>query len=39
MYVVRPPPAEPLPTKIKVLTEAMLAAFGAPDWDRCHSVR
>jgi DNA-binding transcriptional LysR family regulator len=38
MYVVRPPPPEPMPNKIKVLTEAMLASFGSPGWDRCSAV-
>jgi DNA-binding transcriptional LysR family regulator len=33
MHIVRPPPAEPVPMKIKVLTEIMLEKFGTPDWD------
>ena len=35
MYVVRPPPAEPVAHKIKVLTDAMIESFGKPGWDRC----
>jgi DNA-binding transcriptional LysR family regulator len=35
MYVMRPPPADPVPNKIKVLTDAMLEHFGRPDWDGC----
>ena len=37
MYVVRPPPPEPLPNKVKALTDAMLASFGTPGWDRCSA--
>ena len=36
MYVVRPPPAEPVPMKIKVLTDIMVENFGGDDWDRCR---
>ena len=39
MYVVRPPPAEPVPMKIKVLTDILLEKFGADDWDGCHLHR
>ena len=35
IYVVRPPPAEPVPMKIKVLTDIMLERFGNADWDGC----
>jgi DNA-binding transcriptional LysR family regulator len=35
MYVVRPPPAEPVAHKIKVLTDAMVESFGKPGWDGC----
>ena len=35
MYVVRPPPAEPVANKIKVLTDAMVENFGKSGWDRC----
>ncbi len=33
LYIVRPPPAEPMPNKIKVLTEIMVERFGREDWD------
>ena len=33
--MVRPPPAEPVPMKVKVLTDIMLERFGEPDWDGC----
>ncbi len=36
MYVVRPPPAEPVPMKVKVLTDIMVEKFGNPDWDACR---
>jgi DNA-binding transcriptional LysR family regulator len=35
LYVVRPPPAEPVPNKIRALTDIMLEKFGGDDWDRC----
>ena len=35
IYVVRPPPAEPVPLKVKVLTDIMLERFDDPDWDAC----
>jgi DNA-binding transcriptional LysR family regulator len=35
LYIVRPPPAEPVPAKIKALTDIMLERFGGDDWDRC----
>ena len=35
MYVVRPPPAEPVPMKVNVLTGILLERFGEPDWDGC----
>jgi len=35
IYIVRPPPAEPVPMKVKVLTDIMLERFGNPDWDAC----
>jgi DNA-binding transcriptional LysR family regulator len=35
LYVVRPPPAEPLPMKLKVLTDIMVEKFGDGDWDGC----
>lgn len=31
LYIVRPPPAEPVPMKIKVLTEIMVERFGRGD--------
>jgi DNA-binding transcriptional LysR family regulator len=39
MYVVRPPPAEPMPMKVKVLTDILLERFGDDDWDGCHLHR
>jgi DNA-binding transcriptional LysR family regulator len=36
MYVVRPPPAEPLPLKLRVLTDILVEKFGADDWDGCR---
>jgi DNA-binding transcriptional LysR family regulator len=36
LYVVRPPPAEPVAMKVKVLTDIMVEKFGAPDWDDCR---
>ncbi len=33
LYVVRPPPAEPVPRKIRVLTEIMVEKFGRAGWD------
>ncbi len=33
LYIVRPPPAEPMPNKIKALTDIMLEKFGNPHWD------
>jgi DNA-binding transcriptional LysR family regulator len=36
MYVVRPPPAEPVPHKIRVLTDLLLERFGGDDWDGCR---
>jgi DNA-binding transcriptional LysR family regulator len=35
MYVVRPPPAEPVPMKVKALTDILLEKFAADDWDGC----
>jgi DNA-binding transcriptional LysR family regulator len=35
LYVVRPPPAEPLPMKLKALTDILLDKFGDGDWDGC----
>jgi hypothetical protein len=35
LYVVRPPPAEPVPMKIRVLTEILLEKFGREGWDAC----
>jgi len=36
MYVVRPPPAEPVPMKLKVLTDILVERFGGDDWDGCR---
>jgi len=36
LYVVRPPPADPVPNKIKVLNDIMVERFGGgTDWDGC----
>lgn len=35
LYVLRPPPAEPVPHKVRVLTEIMVEHFGNDDWDHC----
>lgn len=35
MYVVRPPPADPVPLKVKALIDLMLERFGGDDWDGC----
>jgi DNA-binding transcriptional LysR family regulator len=35
LYVVRPPPAEPVPNKVRALTDIMVEKFGGDDWDRC----
>ena len=35
MYVVRPPPGEPVPRKVKVLTDILVEKFGRDDWDGC----
>ncbi|MCB1369424.1 MAG: substrate binding domain-containing protein, partial [Rhodobacteraceae bacterium] len=35
LYVLRPPPVEPVPHKIRVLTDIMLEHFGGDDWDKC----
>ena len=35
MFVVRPP-AEPVPMKVKVLTDIMVERFGSPGWDGCR---
>lgn len=37
LYVVRPPPAEPVPMKIRVLTDILVERFGGGDWDGCRS--
>jgi DNA-binding transcriptional LysR family regulator len=36
MYIVRPPPAEPVPNKIKALTDIMVERFVDPGWDSCR---
>ena len=38
LYIVRPPPAEPMPMKIKALTDIMVEKFGSDDWDGCSAV-
>jgi DNA-binding transcriptional LysR family regulator len=35
LYLVRPPPADPVPNKIRALTDIMVEKFGGDDWDRC----
>ena len=35
LYVVRPPPADPVPNKLKALTDIMVEKFGRDDWDGC----
>jgi DNA-binding transcriptional LysR family regulator len=35
LYVLRPPPAEPVAQKVRVLTDIMLEHFGNDDWDLC----
>lgn len=35
MYVLRPPPADPVPNKIKALTDLLVERFGRPNWDGC----
>ena len=35
LYVVRPPPAEPMPMKVRVLVELMVETFGGA-WDPCR---
>lgn len=37
LYVVRPPPAEPVPMKVRVLVALMLETFGA-GWSPCAEV-
>lgn len=40
LYVVRPPPAEHAPRKVRALTELMLERFGGePFWDVCYQAR
>jgi DNA-binding transcriptional LysR family regulator len=36
LYVVRTPPAEPVPMKVKALIDILLERFGADDWDGCR---
>ena len=36
MYVVRPPPAAPVPMKVQALIDIMLEKFGRDDWDTCR---
>lgn len=36
MFVVRPPPAEPVPMKVRALIDIMLEKFGRDDWDACR---
>ncbi|WP_255448321.1 LysR family transcriptional regulator [Telmatospirillum sp. J64-1] len=35
LYIVRPPPAEPVPNKVRLLTDILVEKFGNHDWDRC----
>jgi DNA-binding transcriptional LysR family regulator len=36
LHILRPAPAEPVPNKIRALTEIMLERFGRDDWDLCR---
>jgi DNA-binding transcriptional LysR family regulator len=38
LYIVRPPPAEPVPNKLKALTDIMVEKFGSSDWDGCSAA-
>jgi DNA-binding transcriptional LysR family regulator len=35
LYIVRPPPANPMPNKIRVLIDILIERFGGDDWDGC----
>jgi DNA-binding transcriptional LysR family regulator len=35
LHVVRPPPADPLPMKVKALTDILIEKFSGSDWDGC----
>jgi DNA-binding transcriptional LysR family regulator len=35
LYVVRPPPADPVPNKVRALTAILVERFGGDDWDGC----
>lgn len=37
LHILRPPPAEPTPNKIRALTELMVQRFGHDDWDPCKT--
>jgi DNA-binding transcriptional LysR family regulator len=40
LYVVRPPPAGPITSKVRALTELLLERFGGePFWDACYARR
>ena len=39
LYVVRPPPAEPVPNKVSALSDIMFKKFGHDDWDGCPPPR
>ncbi len=36
LYIVRPPPADPMPLKVRVLTEIVMEKFGDDRWDPCR---
>jgi DNA-binding transcriptional LysR family regulator len=38
MYVVRPPPAEPMPMKVRVLTDILVEKYGNSQWDACPQL-
>ena len=38
LYVVRPPPAGPMTSKVRALTDILLEKFGGePTWDICYA--
>ena len=40
LYVVRPPPAGPMPAKVRALTDLLIERFGGePYWDACYARR
>lgn len=37
LHVVRPPPADPAPHKVRALIDIMVERFGRDDWDGCRA--